>query len=157
MSAVEWVEFGTVKMDVPGCIGAVDLTALLARRGGTRGMDVPIESIDGERAAGRKRAAWLILLEFRVFGKVDFDGDPHSDVRLGLRDNIGYLEDTIVAPYTSSKTIKMVHHFSDDEEWEADVIVEDLLVSPINPGIGTAADVALTVAIPSGRLTEVTS
>lgn len=152
----EWVEFDDIKMDIPGCVGAVDLTPLLARRGGTRGTDVLIESFDGVTPAGRRLSAWYMLLEFRVFGKVNFSGTAYPDLRRGVRDNIAYIEDNIVAPYSSGTTIPLVHRFSDGAEWGAPVIVEDLNVSAINRGIGTAADIALSVKVPSGRLTEIT-
>lgn len=155
--ADEYVTIAGQRLDVDGAIGAVDLTPLAVGRGGVRGGDLTVETLDGDVPRGRVRASWNVPLAFNVFGDVDLDGVARSGTRRRQAlANVADLRDLLLAPYTPGPTIKLVYRLDDGNELEGDVIIGDMpTTAHDDPRIGRVIRIVLDIVVPAGQLTVV--
>lgn len=110
-----------VKMERTGFVELVDPSPLYGR-GAMRGSNLLVESEDGRAAKGRRQDEWSLLLRFYLLGEVDQTGTAHTDERVGLRDNLEYLQ----GQHLTGDEIAIVHTFPDSSTRTGTCTVESI-------------------------------
>lgn len=150
----EYLTINGVDLALDGAWHLVDPTPFLAK-GRMRGRDRAVPGVDGMSARPRVLGPLNVVASLRVFGVKDENGDTHSDRRIGLRDNIGYLTSNLLPPYGASDTATIVHTFSDGSTRSATCIVNELtVVSTFEFAAGRAAVLAMDVTVLEGELSD---
>jgi hypothetical protein len=112
--------------------------------GELRGEDDTIPGVPGDKHRDKPRGALRALIDIRVFGDVDEDGDPHEDVWEGLHANL----DVLRGLCGGLRTIEVYHDETLVLEGEGEI------VGGFRPQFeaGRYATVVFDVKVHAGRL-----
>lgn len=148
----EIVSVNGLDLTIDGAWKLVDPTPLLGEAA-YRGDDRTAPGVAGRSARPRVRDGLEVQLDMYVFGEKDSAGSAHSDLRLGLRDNIRKLRTDLLPPHTGD-SVTIVHTFDDATTASGECIVNELRIVGAHDGLkGNVAAAILDLVVLGGRLT----